>query len=226
MADGDKVLDILANHPGTGRFIARKLLQRFGIENPSDRYLDAVATAFSQNSDAADQIAQVLQVLILDVEFATTPPTKMRRPFEFLVALYRAAGARVASPTRDFDWHLTRAGWTQHAVRPPTGHSDQTLDWANTRTLNGLVGLALYAHEDWMGVQSGESALIREAQTIGDLARVADVRFGLAAGTTSAGFAALGIGLNDQMPKDPGERTWLVSISQACAALTPAFILR
>ena len=42
----DAVLDNYFYHPNTPMFIATRLIQRFGISNPSPRYVTAVATAF------------------------------------------------------------------------------------------------------------------------------------------------------------------------------------
>ena len=45
-ADIDGLLDHLFNHPNTPPFIARKLIQRFTVSNPSPRYIRDVAQAF------------------------------------------------------------------------------------------------------------------------------------------------------------------------------------
>ncbi|MGI8493944.1 MAG: DUF1800 domain-containing protein, partial [Pyrinomonadaceae bacterium] len=44
--DGLKVLDILANHPSTARFIAKKLAVKFVSDNPSEALVGRVADAF------------------------------------------------------------------------------------------------------------------------------------------------------------------------------------
>lgn len=223
MEDGDQVLDILAAHPGTARHIAQKLLLRFGIAAPSETYHHAVAQSFLQHQDAPDQIAQVIRTLVLHPEFAQTPPAKMRRPFEYLAAILRASGAEVTSPSLNFVWHLGRAGWTQHAVRPPTGHSDATEDWANTRTLHGIISLALFAHKEWMELQVAGSGAMAGDATLDSLARATEDRFGVPEGTVLTAVAQMGIeGLSD----DPDQRSWVVSVMHAAAALHPQFVLR
>lgn len=223
MEDGDQVLDILAAHPGTARHIALKLLRRFGIEAPSEAYHQAVADSFLAHKDAPDQIAQMIRRLVLHPEFMQTPPTKMRRPFEYLAAILRASGADVTAPSLNFDWHLNRAGWSQHAVRPPTGHSDKTEDWANTRTLNGIISLALYAHKEWMELQESGSGAMDPDATLESLARQTEVRFGVPEGAVTSAVAQMGV---ERFSGNPDKRSWVVSIMHAAAALHPQFVLR
>ncbi len=226
MADGEDVMDILAHHPGTAHHIAGKLLTRLGIEKPSAEYHAATAASFSQNVDAPDQIAQVIRTIVLHDEFAATPPTKIRRPFEFLAAIYRASGAEVTAPTADVLWHLEQAGWTQHTVVPPTGHSDHTEDWANSRTLNGLINLALYAHRDWLGGQRYRSGTLQSTASLPDLIEEVEDRFAAPVGTVRAACEQMGIATDQPLPDDPDARSWVVGVMHAAAALQPQFVLR
>ena len=223
MADGEQVLDMLAVHPATARHVARKLLIRLGVETPSDVYHAAVTQSFLDHAEAEDQLAQVLRSAILHPEFSTTKPSKLRRPFEYITAIYRASGAQVSSPSTDFDWHLTRAGWTQHQVKPPTGHSDLTADWANTRTLNGMVGLALYAHEDWMKAAERDSGSMGDFASLAALASHVEDGFGAARGTIQQALTALGV---TGLPKDREGRIWVIGAAHAAAALQPQFMMR
>ncbi|MEJ6404998.1 DUF1800 domain-containing protein [Yoonia sp. 2307UL14-13] len=223
MADGEQVLDMLAAHPATARHVTRKLLIRLGIEAPSDDYHDAVTQSFRDHAAADDQIAHVLRTAILHPEFSATQPAKLRRPFEYLAAIYRASGAQVISPSTDFDWHLTRAGWTQHQVKPPTGHSDLTVDWANTRTLNGMVGLALYAHEDWMNAQERDSGSLGDFGSLNALIAHVETRFGAVTGTVRKALATLEV---NGLPEDREDRVWVTGVANAAAALQPQFMLR
>ncbi len=53
MADGREVLDLLATHPGTARFICRKLCRRLISDNPPQSIVDAAASQFSANYQCA-----------------------------------------------------------------------------------------------------------------------------------------------------------------------------
>ena len=106
---------------------------------------------FLAASDAPDQIAQVIRAIVAEPAFTESPPSKLRRPFEFLAGLYRATGADVKSPEMAWDWQLQRAGWHQHTYGPPTGHPDRASRWCSASTLNRYVDLAFFAHDDWFG---------------------------------------------------------------------------
>ena len=149
MADGDRVLDILATHPGTAAFVCKKLIRRLLTDDPDPAMIDRIAAVFLAASDAPDQIAQVICAIAAEPAFTESPPSKLRRPFEFLAGLYRATGANVKSPESGFDWQLSRAGWHQHTYGPPTGHPDRASRWNSASTMNRYVDLAFFAHENW-----------------------------------------------------------------------------
>lgn len=138
-----------------------------------------MAGVFHQNRGAPDQIAQTLRAIIFRDEFAAIPAQKLCRPFEFLCAIYRAAGTDVSPRSDPFYWILKQAGWSQHQVNPPTGHSDHSIDWANTATINGMVKLALECHTQWFEAEDGA---LRKApgsvKTFGALAAYWEGRFG------------------------------------------------
>jgi len=92
------VLDILASHPATARLICTKLARRLLTDDPDPALVDTLAQTFLATSDSPDQIALVIRELVAHPSFAATPPGKLRRPFEFLVALYRASGAELPAP--------------------------------------------------------------------------------------------------------------------------------
>jgi hypothetical protein len=101
MEDGEEVLDLLASHSGTARFVCSKIARRLLSDDPPDALVEAMARTFLAAHDAPDQIAQVLRVLVLSSDFAAQQQ-KLRRPFEFLAALYRATGAEVESSENGF----------------------------------------------------------------------------------------------------------------------------
>ncbi len=97
-------LDYLFNHPNTGPFVSRQLIQRFVTSNPSPQYIDRVATVFNNNGQGVrGDLKAVLTAVLMDSE-ARIPPTdpaapygKLREPVLRLTALWRAFG--VAAPT-------------------------------------------------------------------------------------------------------------------------------
>lgn len=229
MEDGEEVLDILARHPGTARHICEKLARRFLSDDPDPALVDQLAEVFLATTDAPDQIAQVLRTLVLSPDFAA-PPAKLRRPFEFLAAIYRATGAEVASVENGFHWQLQRAGWRQHEYGPPTGHPDRMDAWTGASTLNRMVDIAMSSLEDWFdGAKADLSQNPRP--DLAAAAFAAQHSDALAPGTGAEIAAALAepFGLApDTRAADlaPEDRTGLARSAVAFAALTPEFLLR
>ena len=229
MEDGDEVLDILARHPGTARFVCEKIARRFLSDDPGSALVDQLAGVFLAAADAPDQIAQVLRALIQSPDFAA-PPAKMRRPFEFLSAIYRATGAKVTSGENGFHWQLGRAGWRQHDYGPPTGHPDKMTAWTGASTLNRYVDFALAGLEDWFdGAEADLAVLVSDDMTVAAFAaqhaealapgQGAEIALALA-----GAFDVDGSALARDLSVD--DRQGLARSAVAFAALTPDFLLR
>ena len=224
MADGEQVLDMLAAHPGAARFVCTKIARRLLTDDPEAALVDALAAVFLSAKDAPDQIAQVIRALVAHPSFATTPPGKLRRPFEFMAALYRATGAEITGTENAQHYHLMRAGWRQHEYGPPTGHPDTTAKWTGASSLNRLIDLALYAHDGGYGVATMDLAATEDAETIGQFLS----RWSMKIGSDTAKLA-------ETMEMDPNapagdlsadDRKSAAAVAVAFAALTPQFLLR
>jgi uncharacterized protein (DUF1800 family) len=91
-------LDTLFNHPNTGPFIGRQLIQRLVTSNPSAGYVSRVAAAFANNGQGVrGDLQAVVRAVLLDGE-ARTPgigPSsgKLREPMVRLVQWARTFGA-------------------------------------------------------------------------------------------------------------------------------------
>jgi uncharacterized protein (DUF1800 family) len=229
MEDGEEVLDMLARHPGTARHVCEKLARRFLADVPPAALVDRLALAFLGAAEAPDQIAQVLRLLVAAPEFSA-PPAKLRRPFEFLVAIYRATGAEVASTENGFQWQLGRAGWRLHEYGPPTGHPDRSSAWTGASTLNRYVDFALNGLDaGFDGAEADLAPLAAPDETIAAFAtRHAEA---LAPGQGAAVTADLA-GAFGVAPGQPAgdlsadDRQGLARAAVAFAALTPEFLLR
>ncbi|MCX7889579.1 MAG: DUF1800 domain-containing protein [Rhodobacteraceae bacterium] len=229
LADGEEVLDLLATHPGTARFVTAKIARRLLGDEPPAALVERMAVAFLEAAGAPDQIARVVRVLALSPEFAATPPSKLRRPFEYLATLLRASGAEVDAPEAAWRWELGRAGWHQHECGPPTGHPDVSGRWANTTVLARLCDLALYAHEPWAGITSTDLAAVLPPGigTHGALAEFWAERLGQAdPAARDLYLAGIGAGPGDPLPADSEERRQAAAIAFAIAAVGPGTLLR
>ncbi len=231
MADGEKLLDILASHPGTARYVCRKIARRLYADEPPQELVQSAADVFIQAKDAPDQIAQVVRHIALSPQFAETPPQKLKRPFELLVSLYRAVGADVTSPSLEFHWALSRCGWTQHECRPPTGHPDMNAHWANTNYIAGMMDVATSAFEDWFAAAAFDPA----AQLPAGTDRMSEAVTHFAAMLLGEGRArALGDELamvlegdaNAELAPERNDRNWQLRSVIALAAFQPEFLYR
>ena len=92
-AEGEAVLDTLANHPGTAKFLALKLCRYFVADNPPDILVQTIANVWQANVNAPDQIAQVVIAIINSPEFAGSAGSKVKDPFQLIVSGLRATQA-------------------------------------------------------------------------------------------------------------------------------------
>ncbi|MCC6191057.1 MAG: DUF1800 domain-containing protein [Anaerolineales bacterium] len=134
MADGNLVLDLLASHPGTARYIASKLCRRLVADDPPQTLVDAAAAVFTAAQGAGDQLAQVVRTICLSAEFKAAWGQKVKRPFEAAAGLVRALNADFY-PSDDFHWTFSAAGQSLFGHRSPDGYPDRRSDWANTTSL-------------------------------------------------------------------------------------------
>lgn len=100
-SDMDAALDTLFNHPNTGPFIGRQLIQRLVKSNPSPAYVARVAAAFADNgSGVRGDMKAVLRAILTDPEAATPSADdvgKLREPILRLANWLRAFNARSVS---------------------------------------------------------------------------------------------------------------------------------
>jgi len=141
--DGEKVLDILVNHPSTAKFIARKLAVKFVSDNPSETLVKNVAKAFH---DSKGDIKTTLRALFTDKEFFAPENyrAKIKTPFEVVVSAIRTVGADTNG--RQIQAMLQKMGEPLYGFQAPTGYPDTAEDWVNTgallERLNFAVALA------------------------------------------------------------------------------------
>lgn len=142
-SDGNTVLDILAAHPNTARFIATKLCKRFWSESPPQSLIDAVtATYLSTDGD----IKAMLRTLFTTLDPSTAGP-KFKRPFHLFVSALRATNATYAttgqqtSPgMRDA---LSFAGHLMFNWAPPDGYPDRADAWVGLPLARWNFGASL-----------------------------------------------------------------------------------
>lgn len=124
--DGDKVLDILINHPSTARFVSTKLVRRFVADDPPPNMIDACVQTWQATGG---DIKQIMFTLFTHPDFEQAPP-KLKRPYELLLSILRTTNARYDGDDGLIDW-LVRLGHRPFGWVTPDGFPDVADIWAN-----------------------------------------------------------------------------------------------
>ena len=141
--DGLMVLDILAHHPSTAKFIATKLVRHFVSDTPPPGLVDRVAAVFTKSDG---DIRETLKAIFLSKEFNSTEAyrVKIKRPFELVISAIRTLGADTNGGPGTHQW-IARMGEPLYGFQTPNGYSDAAESWVNTGGLLERMnfGLAL-----------------------------------------------------------------------------------
>ncbi len=141
--DGLKVLDILAHHPSTAKFIATKLVRHFVSDTPSPSLVNRAAAAFTKSDG---DIRETLKAIFFSPEFnsAEAYRAKVKRPFELVISAIRTLGADTNGGPGTHQW-IARMGEPLYGFQTPNGYSDAAESWVNTGGLLERMnfGLAL-----------------------------------------------------------------------------------
>ncbi len=126
--DGDRVLEILAEHPSTARFIATKLSQRFVSDDPGDSLISQVSETYTQTRG---DIPAMLRTIVYSDGFAASTGLKLKRPLDFVVSATRVTGAN-GRLDRILRFFLEVLGQVPFAWPAPDGYPDYASAWTNT----------------------------------------------------------------------------------------------
>ena len=139
--DGEEVLDLLARHPSTARFISTKLVRRFVSDDPPTSLVDRAAARFRETDG---DIREVVRTIVTSPEFfaADAYRAKVKTPFEFVVSTLRATASDVqnAAPLVQA---VRQLGEPLYMCQPPTGYADRADAWVNTGALLNRMNFAV-----------------------------------------------------------------------------------
>ena len=143
MKDGLMVLDILARHQSTAKFIATKLVRHFVADEPPPALVERVAATFTKTDG---DIRETLKTIFFSNEFNSTVAyrAKIKRPFELVISAIRTLGADTNGGPQTHQW-MARMGEPLYGYQTPNGYSDTAESWVNTGGLLERMnfGLAL-----------------------------------------------------------------------------------
>jgi uncharacterized protein (DUF1800 family) len=139
--EGEEMLDLLAHHPSTAKFISRKLAMRFVSDNPPQSLVDRMAGTFLKKDG---EIREVLRTMFESPEFwaADAYRAKVKTPLEFVASSVRASGVEVQD-AMPLVGNLNRMGMPLYGMQPPTGYSMKGETWVNSSALLARMNFAL-----------------------------------------------------------------------------------
>jgi uncharacterized protein (DUF1800 family) len=166
-----QVLDLLASHTSTAKFIATKLCRRFIADDPPASAVERTAKVFT---DTGGDLREVVRSVITSPEFNSKAAyrAKIKSPLEFAVSAVRATGGTIeprphgvvtvqlryvlegaattgfnadalsASRIKTTNWHIFDMGQPLFACQPPTGYPEDSRKWVSTGALIARLNFA------------------------------------------------------------------------------------
>lgn len=151
LADGRRVLDLLAAHPATARHVCWKLCQRLLADDPPQSVVDAAVAAWQANLNAPDQLKTVVRTILLSAEFKTTWGEKVKRPLELIASVLRGSGAEWRPDWEwTFYWWVSGLGQRLFEWPAPNGHPDRYTAWTSTSVMLHRWNVTGALLENWL----------------------------------------------------------------------------
>ena len=141
LEDGEKVLDMVARHPSTARFISRQLAQRFVADDPPPALVDRMAQAFLKTDG---DLRAVIETMLDSREFWSVGAyrSKMKSPLELVASATRAAEGDVDFATALVN-QVAQMGEPLYRKQEPTGYSNSSRQWINSAGLMARINFAV-----------------------------------------------------------------------------------
>ena len=122
---GRAVLRDLAAHPATATHLATKLARHFVADTPPPALVERMAKVFL---DTSGDLKEVARAMVVSDDSWTQPPTKLKRPSEWVVGMVRAIGNVQIDPVR-FTNGQTLLGEPLWRPSSPKGYPDDEASW-------------------------------------------------------------------------------------------------
>lgn len=134
LAEGERLLDLLAAHPKASQRLAHKFAVRFVSDDPDPRLVAELAATFrrSQGNSAA-----MLRTLVDSPQFwaPASLRAKVKNPTEYTFSSIRALGGDLVGKESDLPRWLEKMGQSPYGCVPPTGYPDRAEQWISSGTL-------------------------------------------------------------------------------------------
>lgn len=141
LSEMDQVLDILARHPATARFVSRKLAQFFVSDTPPRVLIERMAQRWQQTDG---DIADVMRTLIQSPEFEASLGQKYKDPQHYVVSAVRLTyDTHLGFNTGPMLGWLYRLGQAPYNRQSPDGYPLDESAWASPGQLSTRFEIAL-----------------------------------------------------------------------------------
>ena len=139
LEEGERVLDLLVDHPATAHHLARKIATRFVNDLPPQDLVDDLAQVFLESNG---NLKTLTRALAYSPHFWHHRHAKVKTPFELAVSALRALKAEVR-PTRALVTWIDKMGQPLYRYQAPTGFPDRADHWINAGTLLNRMNFSL-----------------------------------------------------------------------------------
>ena len=141
--EGEEVLDIVARHPATARYIATKLVRRFVSDDPPKALVDQAAAVFTKTDG---DIREVVRTILTSNEFFSQRAyrSKVKSPFEVVVSAMRAMNAQPDSTPRTAQV-IAYLGQPIFGHQAPNGYPETGDAWMNTGAILNRINFGMAA---------------------------------------------------------------------------------
>jgi uncharacterized protein (DUF1800 family) len=122
--EGERIIQVLIDHPSTARFISKKMLQWLLTPEPTAAQVSTIASVYKATGGDIKAMVRA----ILNEAWLGAAPAKFKRPYHYLVSAVRGTGAAVSITSSLY----TRANALGHPLftwETPDGFPDKMEYW-------------------------------------------------------------------------------------------------
>ena len=139
--EGVALINDLAMHPSTAKFISQKIAVRFVSDQPNPDLIDKMARTFLETKG---NISKVIRTMVETPEFWNEEARrqKTKSPFEYAVSAVRSLNGDVMFPAALAN-QIAKMGQKLYYYQAPTGFPDKGQYWINTGSLLNRMNFGL-----------------------------------------------------------------------------------
>ncbi len=126
VSDGDKVLNVLAAHPNTAKYIAKKMIHWLLTYDPPPALITQVASVYQSTGG---NIPSMIRAILTPANL-TAAPAKHKRPFHFVASALRGLNPTVTGVATIATTRMSLVGQQSFIWETPDGYPDNVQFWS------------------------------------------------------------------------------------------------